>query len=62
MHEYIYENVFFLNTRIWTSPYRRTRQTNQEILKILKKESPFLNVGFCENINLCEQHKVGFTL
>jgi broad specificity phosphatase PhoE len=39
--------------RIWTSPYKRTRQTTQGIAERLKPHFPHLDVR--EHINLCEQ-------
>lgn len=39
--------------RVWTSPYRRTRQTAQAMLEHLRPAQPLLTVR--EHINLCEQ-------
>jgi 2,3-bisphosphoglycerate-dependent phosphoglycerate mutase len=37
--------------RIWTSPYKRARQTAEAILEQMRG----MNVDLCEHINLCEQ-------
>ena len=39
--------------RVWTSPYRRTRQTAQALVQEL--QSSHLELDVCEHINLCEQ-------
>lgn len=39
--------------RIWTSPYRRTRQTAACLEQVLKTK--FNNLDLKENVNLCEQ-------
>lgn len=40
-------------TRVWASPYKRTRQTAQEIMAELKIAG--INFDYREHINLCEQ-------
>jgi 2,3-bisphosphoglycerate-dependent phosphoglycerate mutase len=40
-------------TRVWASPYKRTRQTAQEIMSELRLAG--VNFDYREHINLCEQ-------
>lgn len=47
-------NILSENLRIWTSPYKRTRQTAQLILNSLNNRYPSQN-QIKEHINLCEQ-------
>lgn len=41
--------------RLWTSPYKRTRETSKIILETLNKLDPHLNIEYREHINLVEQ-------
>jgi 2,3-bisphosphoglycerate-dependent phosphoglycerate mutase len=40
--------------RIWSSPYKRTRETAQHIMDVLK-DTPGIKPDYREHINLCEQ-------
>lgn len=47
-------NNSFNRVRIWSSPYKRTRQTSDEIKNVLVNLSN-ITVDYHEHINLCEQ-------
>lgn len=53
--ELLPQEVISEKLRIWTSPYKRTRETAKIILSQLQKRFPH-QVEIKEHINLCEQH------